>query len=167
MSFLTYIFVGTLVYCLNVIISNKSNKKIKNKEDLIATIYDDYIKRFADPNDYYTILGVTKNASNAEIKEKYDNLLLIYNTNTFEYLFGNNNTINNSLHTVVKFINTAYSTLCNKTERYYYDNKDIIANNTEPDDMINQLIDGFADGVVDDFDPNDKTSYWNHDELNR
>ena len=133
----------------------------EKKQSALTHLINDIETRFSNVTDYYTILAVTKNSTPAEIKNAFENALQIYNIDVFTYLLGNENTVRETLKMFDKLLHDAYTTIGNASNKYYYDNKDIIKNTSDPDQLINQFIDGF----VDDFDPNDKSAYWKQDEL--
>jgi hypothetical protein len=135
--------------------------ELEKKKSKITTLLKDIEIRFADTKNYYTVLGVTKKSTPNEIKFAFETALQTYNINTFTYLLGNNNNVQATVDVFVKALNNAYIILSDVSNKYYYDNKDIIKNITDPDKLINQFIDGF----VDDFDPIDKSAYWSPDEL--
>jgi hypothetical protein len=67
-----------------------------------------------DPKDYYSILGVSANSTDAQIKKAYRDLALKYHPDR-----------NNSLWAteMMKKINEAYSVLSDKQKRFYYDHR--------------------------------------------
>lgn len=134
----------------------------EKKNCAITHLLNDIQKRFVNTSDYYTVLGVKKTSTSAEIKHAFENMLKIYNADTFTYLFGNRDNVSEDMKIFIKILHAAYDTLGNTTNKYFYDNKDIIQNTKNPDDLINQ----FVDGLITDFDPTDKASYWTKSELN-
>lgn len=168
MSFLTYVFCGAVLYCTNILMKPSPSAalqesiNLEKKKRALAHLTNDMKTRFANMNDYYTVLGVTKKSTPTEIKHAFESALQIYNSDVLTHLLGNNNNVSAAVKIFMKVLNDAYAILGDATNKYYYDNKDTIQNTTNPDDLINQFIDGF----VDDFDPNDKASYWNKSELN-
>ena len=168
MSFLTYVFCGAVLYCTHILMKPSPSAalqesiNLEKKKRALAHLTNDMKTRFANMNDYYTVLGVTKKSTPSEIKHAFESALQIYNIDVFTHLLGNKNNMSSTIKVFVKGLTDAYAILGDPTNKYYYDNKDTIQNTTNPDDMINQFIDGF----VDDFDPSDNASYWNKSELN-
>lgn len=168
MSFITYALCATILYCVKILMTAGPTDKLKQsiafekKEKVLILLINDAQTRFANLTDYYTILGVKKTSTSAEIKNAFETILKIYNFDTFTYLLGNSNISSTHVNMFIKVIHDAYDTLGNVSNKYFYDNKDIIQTTNNPDDMIDYFIDGF----VDDFDQNDKASYWNKSELN-
>ena len=167
MSFLTYIFCGAVLYCTNILMKPSPSAELRKSVELekkkraLINLTNDIKTRFASMNDYYTVLGVTKKSTPTEIKHAFESALQIYNIDVFTHLLGNKNNMSSTINVFVKSLTDAYAILGDASNKYYYDNKDIIQNITDPDDLINQFIDGF----VDDFDPTDKASYWKPSEL--
>lgn len=177
MSFLTYIFADVVLYCTRLFMQAKTESntesetksvnaqrtnELEDKKCALEHLAKDTKTRFANTSDYYTVLGVTKNSTPEEIKLAFELVLQTYNFDTIMNLIGNGPNHDAAAKWLINVIHNAYKTLGNATNKYYYDNKNTINNTSDPDELINMLIDGF----VDDHDPNDPTAYWHKSELN-
>lgn len=175
MSFLTVMFCGLVAYCATlVIIAKKRNAEQAEetrKSAIISTIMAD-LNRFADPNDYYKVLTVPPFATQSEITSAYQQRLQLYNVHIFGEVFNNDPTVLANLAKLIGFLNNAYTALTTNlthitpTNKTTHNTNKIYAN---PDTLLESLIESCItelDGYVDDFDPNDKASYWSPEELN-
>lgn len=175
MSFLITMFCGLVAYCTTlVIIAKKRNAEQaeeSRKSEIISTIMTD-LNRFSDPNDYYKVLSVPPFATQSDITSAYQQRLQLYNVHIFGEVFNNDPDVLANLAKLIIFLNNAYTALTSNPTHITSANKTphnankIYAN---PDTLLESLIETCItelDGYVDDFDPNDKASYWSPEELN-
>lgn len=175
MSFLTAMFCGLVAYCTTLVIIAKKRKAATEEEArktaIISTIMAD-LNRFADPNDYHKVLTVSPFATQSDIASAYAQRLQLYNVHTFGEAFNNDPTVLANLAKLIGFLNNAYMSLTTNLTHSSPTNKTSHGVNkmySNPDALLESLIDSCItelDGYVDDFDPNDKASYWSPAELN-
>jgi hypothetical protein len=169
MDFLSVMFCGVVVYWSSILILCNKNKMTNNSaEPDIFTVISTDITRFENPNDYYAVLDVPRTASQHEIVSAYTKCCQLYNCQTFAAAFNNDKAVLSNLTVLIKYLDTAHATLSNSIKKNYYDTHGTMRAYTDPDTMLNSLINSCVmelDGFVDDFDPNDKSSYWTADEL--
>ena len=166
MDFLSIMFCGVIMYWSSIFILCK--KRNAGTTDDIFTIISNDITRFANPNDYYVVLGITRTASQHEITSAYTKCRQLYNHQRFAEAFNNEPCVLSNLTVLIGYLDTAYLVLSNSIKKKYYDTHGTMQAYTDPDTMLNSLINSCVmelDGFADDFNPNDKASYWTAAEL--
>lgn len=161
----------------NYQIKKNINTELRKQRISVQLLKD--VKRFDNPNDYYSVLKVKKTSTPDAIKRAYEHAKQIYNPELLTYIFGEPIVTDNideeiiyiikdvriNIRLFMEYLDNAYDTLVYPAKKGIYDANILYSKEILDSKRIDEILDTFISHCTVDFDKNDPASYWTKHEL--